>query len=90
MMIEIISIACSGVWIASVSGLIQQFKWKFKIDKLKPFDCCKCMSAWIGLFYFYFQLNLPIFATIIYSLFSSVLSVLINNILKYDFTKSIR
>jgi hypothetical protein len=95
LIITICSIACTGLWIAEVSGIVKFIKYRLKYHtkwynnkhwseiKLKPLDCPKCLTTWIGLFYFYFQLNYSIFETIFYSLTASILSVIISKLITY-------
>ena len=36
-------------WFACVTGVPQKFRNAFKKDRLRPFDCTKCMAFWLAL-----------------------------------------
>lgn len=38
-------------WFANITGIPQRIKKAWKVDKLRPFDCAKCLSFWISLWY---------------------------------------
>lgn len=47
----IVIIAIVSWWIADGSNIIQFVKFMFKMDRLRPFDCPKCLGFWLGLIY---------------------------------------
>ena len=46
-----ISIPLIAFWWANITGIPQKFRRAFQKDSLKPFDCTKCLSFWLSLFY---------------------------------------
>jgi hypothetical protein len=47
----LISIPFIAFWFANITGIPQAFKRAFQKEKLRPFDCSKCLSFWMALAY---------------------------------------
>jgi hypothetical protein len=72
-LLAIIGISCFATLFAEFSGIGNYLKFRFDIGK--PFNCGMCLSFWIALIYFTF--NLCGIESIVYAATSSVLSIYI-------------
>ena len=45
---EIIIVSVIAWWISEGWGAMNWIKWKFKLDRIKPFDCPLCLGFWLG------------------------------------------
>jgi len=66
--------ACS-FWFAELSTIPQTIIQRFDLNRLRPFDCSKCLGFWVGVIYLLINFNInQIYLPILTSLFAIVFS----------------
>jgi hypothetical protein len=75
-MVSFILIAAFSFWFAELSTVPQQIVIFFEIKRIRPFDCTKCLSFWVALFYglLYYEVHLVILYAGLTSLFAIIFS----------------
>lgn len=75
----------AGIWFKMVKA---GKKETFIERSIKPFDCDKCLSFWMAVCYTLYIGYNP-FDVLLYSAFTSALSITLTKLYKHDFSKTI-